>query len=80
MLSIRPGTANDVPLLKTFFQEFAEYERLSTVITEEQLRQRLRDHVQCPRLEHGSDRVLPKSRRHIFRRLENRLPQTKSAT
>ena len=39
MLSIRPGTANDVPLLKTFFQEFAEYERLSTVITEEQLRQ-----------------------------------------
>ena len=39
MLSIRPGTANDVPLLKTFFEEFAEYERLSTVITEEQLHQ-----------------------------------------
>ena len=39
MLSIRSGTANDVPLLKTFFQEFATYERLSTAITEEQLRQ-----------------------------------------
>src|SRR5215468_11757673 len=39
MLSIRSGTANDVPLLKTFIQEFATYERLSTVITEEQVRQ-----------------------------------------
>ena len=39
MLSIRSGTTNDVPLLITFFQEFAAYERLSTVITEEQLRQ-----------------------------------------
>ena len=39
MLSIRSGTINDVPLLMTFFQEFAAYERLSTVITEEQLRQ-----------------------------------------
>jgi GNAT superfamily N-acetyltransferase len=39
MLSIRSGSFNDVPLLKTFFQEFATYERLSTVITEEQLRQ-----------------------------------------
>ena len=39
MLSIRPGTPNDVPLLKAFFQEFAAYERLSTVISEEQLRQ-----------------------------------------
>ena len=39
MLSIRSGTPNDVPLLKTFFEEFATYERLSTVITEEQLRQ-----------------------------------------
>lgn len=39
MLLIRSGTVNDVPLLKTLFQEFATYERLSTVITEEQLRQ-----------------------------------------
>lgn len=39
MLSIRSGTRHDVPLLKTFFQEFATYERLSTVITEAQLRQ-----------------------------------------
>jgi len=39
MLSIRSGTSNDVPLLMTFFEEFAAYERLSTVITEEQLRQ-----------------------------------------
>ena len=39
MLSIRSGTRNDVPLLKTFFEELATYERLSTVITEEQLRQ-----------------------------------------
>jgi len=38
MLSIRSGTPNDVPLLKTFFEEFAAYEQLSTVITEEQLR------------------------------------------
>jgi hypothetical protein len=39
MLSIRSGTANDVPLLMTFFQEFAAYEGLSTNITEEQVRQ-----------------------------------------
>ncbi|HET8922574.1 MAG TPA: GNAT family N-acetyltransferase [Candidatus Acidoferrum sp.] len=39
MLSIRSATANDVPLLITFFQEFAAFERVSTVITEEQLRQ-----------------------------------------
>jgi hypothetical protein len=39
MLSIRSGTPDDVPLLKTFLQEFARYERLSAVITEEQLRQ-----------------------------------------
>ena len=39
MLSIRSGTANDVPLLQTFFQEFATFERLSSVISEEQLRQ-----------------------------------------
>lgn len=39
MLSIRSGTPNDVPLLMTLLQEFAAYERVSTVITEEQLRQ-----------------------------------------
>ena|SRR6516225_11738293 len=39
MLSIRSGTANDVPLLKTFFEEFATFERLSSVVSEEQLRQ-----------------------------------------
>ena len=39
MISIRSGTVNDVPLLKTLFQEFATFERLSIVITEEQLRQ-----------------------------------------
>jgi len=39
MLSIRSGTANDVPLLKTFFEEFATFERFSSVISEEQLRQ-----------------------------------------
>ena len=39
MLSIRSGTAYDVALLKAFFEEFATYEGLSTVITEEQLRQ-----------------------------------------
>jgi hypothetical protein len=39
MLSIRSGTPNDVRLLMTFFEEFAEYEQLSTAITEEQLRQ-----------------------------------------
>ena len=39
MISIRSGTVNDVPLLMTLFQEFAAFERLSTVITEEQLRQ-----------------------------------------
>jgi GNAT superfamily N-acetyltransferase len=39
MLSIRSGTANDVALLKTFFEEFATFERLSSVISEEQLLQ-----------------------------------------
>jgi GNAT superfamily N-acetyltransferase len=39
MLSIRAGTVNDVPLLKVLIEEFATYERLSVVITEEQLRQ-----------------------------------------
>lgn len=39
MISIRSGTVNDVPLLKTLIQEFATFERLSAVITEEQLRQ-----------------------------------------
>src|SRR6516164_4462755 len=43
-------------------------------------RQRLRNHVQCSRLERWSDQVLPKNRRHIFRRLENSLPRTKSTT
>ena len=39
MLSIRSGKANDVPLLMAFFQEFAAYERLTTNMTEEQVRQ-----------------------------------------
>src|SRR5215471_1661207 len=39
MVSIRSGTLCDVPLLMRFFEEFAAYEHLSTVITEEQLRQ-----------------------------------------
>lgn len=39
MLSIRSGTINDVALLKTLIHEFATYERLPAVITEEQLRQ-----------------------------------------
>jgi GNAT superfamily N-acetyltransferase len=39
MVSIRSGTVDDVPLLKTLIQEFATYERLSVVITEQQLRQ-----------------------------------------
>jgi GNAT superfamily N-acetyltransferase len=39
MISIRSGTVDDVPLLKTLIQELATFERLSTVITEEQLRQ-----------------------------------------
>jgi GNAT superfamily N-acetyltransferase len=39
MLSIRAGTVNDVLLLKVLIEEFATYERLSVVITEEQLRQ-----------------------------------------
>jgi GNAT superfamily N-acetyltransferase len=39
MLSIRSGTVNDVPLLKTLIEEFATYERLPTVVAEEQLRQ-----------------------------------------
>jgi GNAT superfamily N-acetyltransferase len=39
MISIRSGTVNDVPLLKTLIQEFAEYEHDSVVTTEERLRQ-----------------------------------------
>jgi hypothetical protein len=39
MLAIRSGTPSDVPLLMTFFHEFATYEGLSTVITEAQLYQ-----------------------------------------
>jgi GNAT superfamily N-acetyltransferase len=39
MMKIRSGTVNDVPLLKTLIDEFAAYERLSTVVTEEQLHQ-----------------------------------------
>jgi GNAT superfamily N-acetyltransferase len=39
MLSIRSATPDDVPLLMTFVQEFAAYERVSTVISAEQLRQ-----------------------------------------
>ena len=39
MLSNRSATPDDVPLLNRFFQEFAAYERISTVIFEEQLRQ-----------------------------------------
>jgi|SRR3974377_1399253 len=39
MLAIRTGTANDVPLLMTFFEALAAYERLSTIMTEEQVRQ-----------------------------------------
>jgi GNAT superfamily N-acetyltransferase len=38
MLLIRSGTPNDVPLLKAFFEEFAAYERVSTVVTEERIR------------------------------------------
>ena len=38
MVSIRFGTVDDVPLLKTLIQEFATFERLSTAITEGQLR------------------------------------------
>lgn len=39
MLSIRSGTVNDVPLLKTLIEEFAAYERLPAVVTEERLRE-----------------------------------------
>jgi GNAT superfamily N-acetyltransferase len=39
MLSIRFGTVDDAPLLKTLIEEFATYERLSAGISEEQLRQ-----------------------------------------
>ena len=39
MMKIRSGTVNDVPLLKTLIDEFAAYERLSTVVAEEQLHQ-----------------------------------------
>jgi GNAT superfamily N-acetyltransferase len=38
MLSIRSGTVNDVPLLKTLIEEFAAFERLPAVIAEERLR------------------------------------------
>jgi GNAT superfamily N-acetyltransferase len=38
MVSIRSGTVDDVPLLKTLVQEFATFERLPAAITEEQLR------------------------------------------
>ncbi len=34
MLSIRPATANDVPLLKTMIHEFAAFERLPVAVTE----------------------------------------------
>jgi len=39
MISIRSGTVDDVPLLKTLIEELATFERLSVVITEERLRQ-----------------------------------------
>jgi GNAT superfamily N-acetyltransferase len=39
MISIRSGTVDDVPLLKTLIEEFATFERHSIVITEERLRQ-----------------------------------------
>ena len=39
MLSIRSGTVSDVALLRTLIQEFATFERLSSVVSEEQLRQ-----------------------------------------
>jgi GNAT superfamily N-acetyltransferase len=38
MVSIRSGTADDVPLLKTMIQEFATFERFSTNVTDERLR------------------------------------------
>jgi GNAT superfamily N-acetyltransferase len=38
MLSIRPGTVNDVTLLKTLIEGFAAYERLPAAIAEERLR------------------------------------------
>ena len=38
MLSIRPGTVNDVALLKSLIEEFASFEQLPTAITEERLR------------------------------------------
>lgn len=39
MISIRSGTVDDVPLLKTLIQEFATFEGLAIVVTEERLRQ-----------------------------------------
>jgi len=39
MISIRSGTVDDVPLLKTLIEDLATFERLSIVITEERLRQ-----------------------------------------
>jgi uncharacterized glyoxalase superfamily protein PhnB/uncharacterized protein YndB with AHSA1/START domain len=38
MLSVRFATPDDASLVMTFFQEFAAYDRLPSVITEEQLR------------------------------------------
>jgi GNAT superfamily N-acetyltransferase len=37
MLSIRPGNASDVPVLKTLIHEFARFERLPASATEENL-------------------------------------------
>jgi GNAT superfamily N-acetyltransferase len=37
MLSIRPAIPNDAPLLKSLIHEFAEFERLDAVITEQDL-------------------------------------------
>jgi GNAT superfamily N-acetyltransferase len=37
MLSIRPATASDVPVLKTLIHEFAEFERLPVTVSEASL-------------------------------------------
>jgi len=37
MLSIRPATARDVPVLKTFIHEFAQFERLPVSVSEASL-------------------------------------------
>jgi GNAT superfamily N-acetyltransferase len=39
MLSIRSGTIDDVPLLRTLIEEFATFEQLHAVVAEDQLRQ-----------------------------------------